>query len=108
MKSEDLEIFNQMPFLFWAKDEESRYIWGNRAINQLAGGSVVGKSDSELPWAENAASLVAHDRQVLEAGKPVFTNEHVDSPDNVTLSVCKFPGELDGIRCTFGISFVIE
>ncbi len=108
MKSKDLEIFNQMPFLFWAKDEESRYIWGNRVINELAGGSVVGKMDSELPWAKNAAALVAHDRQVLEAGKPVFTNEHVDNPDSVTLSVCKFPGELDGKRCTFGISFVIE
>ena len=108
MQSKDLEIFNQMPFLFWVKDEESRYVWGNRVINELAGGTVVGKTDSELPSAENAAALVAHDRQVLEKGEPVFTNEHVDNPDNVTLSVCKFPGELDGKICTFGISFAIE
>ena len=108
MQSRDLEIFNEMPFLFWAKDEESRYIWGNRVINQLAGRSVVGKTDSELPWAESADSLRANDRQVLEKGKPVFTNEHIDTPRKATLSVCKFPGELDGKRCTFGISFVIE
>ena len=74
MQSKDLEIFNQMPFLFWVKDEESRYVWGNRVINELAGGTVVGKTESELPWAENAAALVAHDRQVLEKGEPVFTN----------------------------------
>ncbi len=37
MQMKDLEIFNEMPFLFWVKDEDGRYLWGNKAISQLAG-----------------------------------------------------------------------
>jgi len=44
MRAKDLEIFNQMPFLFWVKDEEGVYIWGNQAISDLAGRDVVEKN----------------------------------------------------------------
>jgi hypothetical protein len=27
----DLKVFDDMPFLFWVKDEDWRYLWGNRA-----------------------------------------------------------------------------
>jgi hypothetical protein len=27
MKKSQLEFFNEMPFLFWAKDKEGRYVW---------------------------------------------------------------------------------
>lgn len=45
MQKSQLEVFNMMPFLFWAKDEDGRYIWGNRVICDLAKEDVVGKTD---------------------------------------------------------------
>ena len=36
MQASDLKIFNEMPFLFRVKDEEGRYLWGNRTICGLA------------------------------------------------------------------------
>ncbi|MGI9533732.1 MAG: PAS domain-containing protein [Thermodesulfobacteriota bacterium] len=110
MQAQDLEIFNQMPFFFWVKDRDGRYIWVNNALAELANGKIFGKTDNELPWAENADKLKAADRQVLETGKAQFIHEYVDESGRgkVTLNVCKFVGELDGQRCAFGISFVIE
>jgi len=110
MQSKDLEIFNEMPFFFWVKDPEGRYIWGNRAITALAKGNIIGKTDSELPWSENAEALRAADNQVLETGETQYLHEYVDESGRgkATLNVCKFIGELDGQRCTFGVSFVIE
>jgi PAS domain-containing protein len=110
MNAKDLEIFNVMPFLFWVKDEEGRYIWGNRAISEIAKQDIIGKKDAELPWAANAEALRADDKKVLETGKPIFVHEYVDdsSRGKITLSVCKFIGELDGKKHAFGISFVIE
>ncbi len=108
MQSSQLEIFNAMPFLFWAKDEEGRYIWGNRAIDAFAKQNVVGKTDDELPWANNAEDLRADDKEVLRTGEPVFRHEYVDRSEKgkATLSVCKFLGELDGTRCVMGVSFI--
>ncbi|MEM7177429.1 MAG: PAS domain-containing protein [Pseudomonadota bacterium] len=110
MNSADLTIMNAMPFLFWAKGVDGTYLWGNKTINTFGGGSVVGKSDYELPWADTADALVAHDNLVLEKGEADFMHEvvHQSSQGEATLNVCKFPGELDGIPCTFGVSFVIR
>jgi len=89
MKVADLEVFNAMPFLFWVKDEDGRYIWGNKAISEIAEQNIVGKKDSELPWAANAEALRADDKKVFETGKPIFVHEYVDdsSRGRITLSV---------------------
>lgn len=70
----------------------------------------MGKTDYELPWAENVEKLRAVDQQVLETGRTQFIHEYVDDSGQgkVTLNVCKFVDELDGSRCAFGISFVID
>jgi hypothetical protein len=109
MKAADLKIMNSMPVIFWAKNEDGVYIFGNDTINEFGGG-VVGKTDHELPWADTADGLVAHDKKVLAAGKPGYMHEfvHKSSKGEATINVCKWPGELDGVRCTFGISFIIE
>ena len=62
----------------------------------------VGKHDS-------AERLRDHDRKAFQAGKAQFLHEYVNESSNgkVTLSVCKWPGDLDGDRRTFGISFVM-
>lgn len=110
MDSKDLEIFNQMPFLFWVKDDDGRYLWGNKTINDFAKESVVGKTDHELVWSDNAEALHAADERVMRTGEPDFLHEHVDKSGkgDAMLSVCKFMGDLDGKRRCFGVSFVIE
>jgi PAS domain-containing protein len=105
MQRSQLEILNAMPFLFWAKDETGRYIWGNRVINDFARQDVAGKTDDELPWADNAEDLRADDREVLRTGEPIFRHEYVDKSEK---GVCKFLGELDGTKCVMGVSFVTE
>ncbi len=109
MQIKDLEAFEHVPFLVWVKDEDWRYLWGNRAICDLAGENVVGKLDSELVWKANAEALVKNDREVLETGKTDFVHEVVDHSEHgkATLSVCKWVDELDGKKLVFGISFVI-
>lgn len=110
MQVQDLEIFNEMPFFFWVKDPAGRYIWANKAVTDLANGEIIGKKDDELPWAENAEKLREADTQVLETGQTQYIHEYVDdsSKGRVTLNVCKFVWELEGQRCAFGISFVID
>ena len=64
MQIKDLEAFQDVPFLCWVKDEEWRYLWGNRAICDLAGEDVAGKKDADLIW--KAMAPVLSDR--LTAG----------------------------------------
>jgi PAS domain-containing protein len=99
-----------MPFLSWVKDEDGKYLWGNRAISHLAQEEVIGTTDHQLIWADNAEALRASDEKVLESGAPVFTQEYVDKSGKgrATLNVCKFVGALEGKRRVFGISFTIE
>ena len=69
MHSKDLEIFNQMPFLFWVKDAEGRYIWGNKVINELANEDVVGKTLAELDFSGRTGCYIAR----LHRGNQVRT-----------------------------------
>jgi PAS domain-containing protein len=110
MLIEDLKIFNEMPFLFWVKDAEGKHLFGNKVICDLAGEDVVGKTDRELVWAKDADALQAHDKQVLETGKTSNIHEYVQQSRHgeATLNVCKWAGDLDGRKCCFGISFIIE
>ena len=109
MRTEDLAILDDVPFLFWVKDEGGEYLWGNRAIARLAGEEVAGKTDRDLVWAQDADALQAADRKVLESGNPCTLHESVgkSSQGPVTYSVCKWAGEFEGRRCSFGISFKI-
>ena len=110
MQSKDLEVFDNMPFYFWVKDEEGRYIFVNRALAEMAQQDIMGKTDREMGWSADANGLRADDKKVLETGKTLYVHEdaHVPSRGKVTLNVCKFLGEFDGKKCVFGISFVIE
>jgi PAS domain-containing protein len=110
MQTKDLEVFNSMPFYFWVKDKEGRYLWANRALLEVAQENIVGKTDRELGWAADAEALRADDKQVLETGRTLYVHEnaHVPGRGKVTLNVCKFVGELDGKKGVFGVSFVID
>ena len=110
MQMKELEIFNEMPFLFWVKDANGKHLFGNRVICDLAGEDVVGKTDHDLVWSEDADALQAHDRQVLASGKTSYIHEYVQQSRHgeSTLNVCKWVGDLDGEKCCFGISFIIN
>ena len=109
MHCSDLEPFKEVPFYFWVKDSNGTYLWGSTLMERFAGGSVKGRTDADFgPAAESlatAANLQANDRTVLESGTPLFTHERIEGAGN--LSVCKWPGELDGQTVTFGISFLV-
>ncbi len=60
--------------VFW-KDRESVYLGCNRQMARRAGlddpGTIVGKTDFDLPWlAEEAEAYRADDREVLSSGQP--------------------------------------
>lgn len=110
MRKNELEIFNELPFLCWAKDEHGKYIWANRLVSEWAGENVVGKTDEDLAWADYADVFRVADRQAWETREPVFTHEFAEMPrqGKVDLSICKWFGELDGMKCVYGISFRTE
>lgn len=111
MRRADLEAFQNVPFLFWVKDQEGKYLWANRAACRLAKEeSIEGKTDRDLIWADNAEALQELDKQVIKSGEPRFLHEYVDKSGQgkATLNVCKWPDELDGVKCCFGISFTID
>lgn len=58
--------------VFW-KDRESRYLGCNKACAGDAGvptpEAIVGKTDYELAWREDAEAYLADDRQVMESGQ---------------------------------------
>ncbi|MEM7224693.1 MAG: PAS domain-containing protein [Pseudomonadota bacterium] len=109
MNLKDLEAFQDVPFLYWVKDENWRYLWGNKAICALAGENVVGKTDADLAWKAVAEALVQNDREVMATGQPHYMHERVDHSSHgaSTLSVCKWRDELEGRQLVFGISFII-
>ena len=78
MTLKELEVFNNMPFLFWVKNGEGVYIFANEEIRKLADGEIIGKTDYELPWAKDADKLQEADREVLDSGKTQYIHEFVD------------------------------
>jgi PAS domain-containing protein len=108
MRAKDLEVLNEMPFFFWVKDDEGKYIWVNRALNEMAGQDITGKTDYELPWANDAEKLRADDMKVLLTGEHMFVEEYIQQPGKASLNVCKFVGDYEGKRCAIGVSFVIK
>jgi len=64
-------IFEQMPGYFFMKDRDSRFIGCNRQFAEFAGettGSLMGKHETEMPWADEADHFIADDRRVMETG----------------------------------------
>ncbi len=66
-------------FVHW-KDTDSRYLGANRQFALNAGfadaSEIVGLSDADMPWAENASIYQSVDREVMQAGEAMFQVEH--------------------------------
>jgi PAS domain-containing protein len=110
MHIKDLELFKEIPFCVWVKDEQGKYVWANRAVSQLAGEEVVGKTDRQLVWADDAPAIQAADTEVFRTGKPHVQREHAakSSRGEVTMNSCKWLGDLENRRGCFGISIPVD
>lgn len=112
MQKKELEAFSHMPFVFVVKDSEGRYVWANDYFLEIAGASrleeVLGKTDFDMVWKDDALSYASADRKVWETGKPHKVRETVNRADGscVTANSCKFLDDLEGRQCLFvvGIS----
>jgi PAS domain S-box-containing protein len=69
-------IISHIPhFVFW-KDRDSVYLGCNEAFAKSAGvespDDIIGKTDYDLVWKENADSYRQYDRQIMESGEPLL------------------------------------
>ncbi|MDQ6997523.1 MAG: PAS domain S-box protein [Mariprofundus sp.] len=78
-------ILNNLPFMAWLKDEESRYIVVNDLFAEACGAesaeALVGKSDLDL-WPEPLATgYIQNDREVMDSATPKQVQELVEGKD---------------------------
>ena len=83
--------------IFW-KDRDSRYLGGNSLFAKDAGfndpDDLIGKTDLEMGWKDQAEVFRAEDRAVMESGQPLLDQEELQTASDGTtmwLSVSKAP-----------------
>jgi PAS domain S-box-containing protein len=72
------EILESVDAFIYLKDTQGRYLYANRQVRELFGASteaILGKSDEAFFDAATAAQIRNNDRQVLEHGKPLRSEE---------------------------------
>ncbi|MGB9631922.1 MAG: PAS domain S-box protein [Chloroflexaceae bacterium] len=96
-----LVIDNLPQAVFW-KDRESRFLGANQRLLADLGLSgldeIVGKTDFDMPWKEQAAAYQADDRAVLAHGPRLNTEESFIRSDGsrIWLRISKAPLRQDG------------
>ena len=102
-------IMNSIPARVFWKDRNGVFLGCNQAVAQDAGlkdpNDLIGKTDYDMPWREQADRYVADDREVMESGCPkMLIEEPQQGPDGstITLLTSKTPlhnsnGEIIGI-----------
>src|SRR5215213_4101195 len=106
-------IVDNIPyFIFW-KDRESRFLGCNKNFAALAGSpdpkGVIGKTDYDMVWHEEAEHFQSADRDVMRRGEPLLDHEEpLTRPDGTkgVLLTSKVPlrderGEVVGILGIF-------
>lgn len=108
--SEQLHMFDDMPFLVFVKGEDLKYIYGNKQFLELVSidslEELVGKSDSEMIWSDYAGTLNENDRAALNSNETINTDERSEIPGKgwVGARVCKFPATIDGNKYLMGVA----
>lgn len=101
------------PFAAFMKDADGRYVYANRAIVDLVKRirpgttTILGRTDNELFGPSEGDTYVAHDRVVIEHGKPMQFDEVSVGVDGTVQrwSTIKFPRkDARGRSCVAGIS----
>ncbi|MFA6409840.1 MAG: ATP-binding protein [Gammaproteobacteria bacterium] len=80
----------------WWKDLEGHYLGCNKAVANELGMNpkdIIGKTDFDLPWKDQAETLRENDLKVIEADVPIKFEEHLISKtgEKLTYLVCKSP-----------------
>lgn len=106
-------ILNDIPQRVFCKDLNSHYLWCNMAFARDAGlndpSQIIGKSDFELPWKNQAELYRADDLLVMKSGNPkLHYLEPLLTKDgkNSWLQTSKIPlrdhnGDIFGVLCSF-------
>ena len=107
------QVLDTIPARVFWKDRDSRYLGCNRRFAKDAGredpSEVVGKTDYELCWAEQAPLYIADDHAVMESGLPKVSYEepqHTPDGKTICLETSKIPltdghGHLIGVLGTY-------
>ncbi len=112
-----LNLFiNSIPGYHWWKDREGKYLGCNEAVAKLLGlnsvEDVIGKTDYQLAWSNNADILTENDKRVIEFGETVSGEELVTTTNNkpITFYVIKIPlkNEFSEIIGSIGTSIDIS
>ncbi|MDX2099987.1 MAG: response regulator [Leptolyngbyaceae cyanobacterium bins.59] len=86
-------VMDNLPQMIFWKDRESRFLGCNRQILEHGGFfsvlEIIGKTDFEMPWREQAALYQADDRLVMESGVPKL---------NIEEPITKAGGEVRWLR----------
>lgn len=96
-----LVIDNLPQAVFW-KDRESRFLGVNRRFLTDAGltsvDEVIGKTDFDMPWKDQAAAYRADDRAVIEQGPKINIEEPLTRSDGsiIWLRTSKMPLQREG------------
>lgn len=76
-------VIDTIPSRIWWKDGESHFLGANRVFAQDAGlaspDELLGKTDADMCWSEEADHFMADDRTVFETGKPRLNVEERQS-----------------------------
>ncbi len=102
------------PATAWIKDAEGRYVYTNKAHQELCGyepGAIIGKTDADIFAQHLVPTLRANDLNVIETGTALQTVEtgSVQESDEVrSWIVCKFPlTDVDGKQLIGGVGLDI-
>ena len=66
------EILATLPYSVFWKDTDFRYLGCNQAFAEATGlmpEEIVGKTDHEMPWADNAEIFIDEDKEVIRSGR---------------------------------------
>lgn len=106
-------ILNALPARVFWKDRDGVFVGCNDALAKDAGyGSardIVGKTDFDMPWRDQAEGYREHDRRVMESGLPELLIEEAQTTPGgttITLLTSKVPlrsasGEVTGVLGTY-------
>jgi PAS domain S-box-containing protein len=98
-----LPVLDEAPVVVFARDRDGRYLYVNRAFEQLVGQSaanVIGRTVGEVMPAEAAEAIIASDREALERGSGVVADaQGLFGEDRRAYITVKVP--LDGM--VFGV-----
>jgi len=84
-KASVMAMLNNMPFIAWLKDKDSRFIAVNERFSKACGAPnaewLVGKTDRDVWPMELADAYIADDQEVMKIGRPKAVEEFVAGVD---------------------------